>query len=303
MSMIENKLTAEHQTRLDAVLAELVSYPTPLLIDVSARLRLPDVPDEATKRRFRATYAGVIAAEKIQYYMPQLRAANDQRLSIGMRIRELNRRAQDLALTDPVSSIAPEVAAGGLSGLQEVSIHVYAVCIRVIFKLLPFAARAAGCKIPNRDLDTLKTFEPLRHFYEHLWEQLPGGGGDYVNEVVTETDDERGWQIVWGLPTDPGGRVLLGGKTINVSSDGVAAVQEVVERTWSKIRESALADAEKYLRKHPDRIPDPNRIPSGFSASPGGTLTGRTPFRPYDLEESPWVLAGGIWRPPPEDAA
>jgi hypothetical protein len=292
-AMNDEELTDEQQSRVAAVMAALDSRPTPNLIDISARLRLPDAPDDATKKRFRAAYAGAIAAEKIQYYLPHLRAANEQRVAIGKRIFELNRRAREVALTDPFGSVEPEIEANGLAGQQEVPLHVYAVCIRVIFKLLPFAARAAGYKMPSRDLDTLKTFEPLRHFYEHLWEQLPGGGGDYVDEVVDETDDERGWRIVWGLPTDGLGNILLGGQTIDVSSDSVSAVQDVVERTWAKLRESAQAHAEKYLRANPDRIPHPRQIPSGISSSPGGTLAGLEPFRPWDLEESAWVLNGG----------
>lgn len=290
-------LTEEQEEQLAAVLTRLDGYDTPSLIDSAARIRLPDVADDAIKRRFRAAYAGSIAAQKIAYYLPALRSANAQRMTLGQQIEEQHRKARHLALSDPLGSVGPEIEANALAGLQETWLHIYAVCIRVIFKLLPYAARAAGYRIPKADTEALETFEPLRHFYEHLWEQLPGGSGDYAQEVVKETESEEGWQIVWGLPTDNHGSILLGGKSINVSSASIPAVQDIVERTWTKIHESAIADVEKFLRANPDRVPHPDRIPGGFSSSPGGSLAGLAPFRPWDLEESSWTLVDGIWLP------
>jgi hypothetical protein len=292
-------LTGEQGARLAAVLAELVSNPTVDLINLSAALRMPDVVDEPTKRRAEAAFAGVIAAEKIKFYLEALRASNARRLELGNRIKKLNAQARDLEFSDPLASIAPEIQSTYLAGQQEVELHVFAVCIRVIFKLLPYVARTAGYKIPAADRETLKTFEPLRHYYEHLWEQLPGGGGTYVKEVANETGDGR---IVFGLPMDDQGRVVLAGKTIDVSTDGVNAVHGVVERTWDNLRESSLEEAEKHLRRNPDTIPDPERLRSDLRIRLGGALEGLAPFRPYDQDPSAWVLVEGVWRPPPADS-
>jgi hypothetical protein len=85
--------------------------------------------------------------------------------------------------------------------------------------------------------------------------------------------------MTFGLPTDASGFPVIDGKPIDVSSGGVSKVQDVIERTWPKVRASALDDAESYFRENPDRIPDPRAVDSGFEAKAGGPLGQVTLFQ------------------------
>ena len=292
--MSDDAVTSDQEKQLSAVMAELNRLTTPGLIFESARLRLPDEPTDTDKTRFRMAYAGVVAATKIESYMVSMRQANTRRLQLGKRIRDLNDKVRDLRITDPVAAIPAAVEVPKLSGLQEVEVHTFVIAINAIQKLLPFAARAAGFKISATDKKTLLQFEPLRDFYEHIEQRLPGSKHPKKDQAFQEPDDESGWYMKFELPTDADGYILIDGNRIDVSSGGVSKVQDVVERTWASIRESALADAEKFFRANPDRLPDPAVVDSGFETKVGGPLRQAELFQ---FNDEDFEKVGAIWLP------
>jgi hypothetical protein len=193
-------LTEEQQAKFLGVMAELEKLAIPELIAESTRLRLPNPMPEAMKPRYRSNFAGAIAAQRAISYLVELREANDKRLELGRQIFELTERSKAITATDPEQAEVFIVIAGHKAGEQEVAIHRFVSAIRRLEMFLPAAARSCGFRIPPADMEILRNYEPLRHYYEHLEDRLPGR--NEAHEGVVETDDERGWQITMVVPVD-----------------------------------------------------------------------------------------------------
>lgn len=251
-------LTVEQQGQLAAVLAELNTLPTPELIAEAGRLRCPLPLDDAGRARMRLALGGAYATGKVMSYIETLRAVDGQRDAIGRGIYQLRHVVQAIKDTDPIKAAESTVLAIHLSGRQEVMFHFFAVCAAQIARLLPVATKASGYKLPKADLDILDAYSPLRNYFEHLDARLPGRA--HQKEVVTEVQDEYEWRIQMAFVRDNDGRIIIDGKAIDVTSRGVAAVEEVVQRTWEQLRTNCLEEVHKHFLRHPTTIPHPRAI-------------------------------------------
>ena len=261
-------LTPEQHARLDALLAELETLPTPELIAESGRLRCPLPLDEAGKNRMRPAFGGGIAAQKLLSYIEALEEVDDLRGAIGRRIHDLHWEGISLQARQSLDAAAPLVMASHLAGRQEVYFHFFAVCAARIERLLPIAARAAGYKIPKEDRELLAPYRTLRDYYEHLEDRLPGGKNYVVSASETEADGE--WRFRMGLTLDAQERIILGGVAVDVSPRGVAAVRVVLRRNWEQLKPSALAMVRKHFEADPSDIPSPEAVTHDLLVSTGG---------------------------------
>jgi hypothetical protein len=287
-------LTPEQETQLQEVLAELRRLTPSALIFETARLRLPADPDEAAKTQFRKGYAGAIAAVKIMAYITMMRDANEARLRIGEQVRDAVRESRRLTIIDPIGSIIPAIKAPMMAGLQELEFHKFAIAINRIRVLLPIALKVAGFKLEKSDRDTLEEFEPLRHYYEHIEERLPGGKNQ--DEAVTETDNP--WRITFQLPVDSSGRVSIKGNVIQVDSVGAQRVQDLVSRAWERISTSTINELEKFFRNNLDRMPHASQVDSGWDVKIGGALAQETTTH-LDVHGHLWEEVNGLYVPVP----
>jgi hypothetical protein len=287
-------LTEEQEAQLAEILDELRMLTTPALIFEAARLRVPADPDEAAKTQFRVGYADAIAAVKIMAYITMMRDANEARVRIGQQLRDAVQESRKLALIDPMGAIRPGLQAPMMAGLQELELHKFAIAINRIRVLLPKALKVAGFKLDKADRDTLEEFEPLRHYYEHIEQRLPGG--KHQSEAVTETDDP--WSITFQLPVDSTSQVSINRKVLQVDSIGAERVQELVSRAWERITTSTLAEMEKYFRNNPDRMPHPSQVDSGWDVKIGGALAQETRIH-EDGHGHLWEEVNGVFVPVP----
>jgi hypothetical protein len=154
--------------------------------------------------------------------------------------------------------------------------------------------KVAGFKLDKADRDTLEEFEPLRHYYEHIEERLPGGKNQ--GEAVTETDDP--WRITFQLPVDSSGRVSIKGNVIQVDSVGAQRVQDLVSRAWERIRTSTINEMEKFFRNNPDRMPHASQVDSGWDVKIGGALAQETTTH-LDVHGHLWEEVNGVYVPVP----
>jgi hypothetical protein len=289
-------LTAEQEALLAEVQRVLGALTTPALIYEAARIRLSIPPTEADKTQFRNHYGYAVAAVKVMAYVHMMREANKERVRIGRAIDKMDQKSRQLALIDPMGAIAPSVEAPMMAGLQELELHKFAIAVNRIRILLPHALKAAGFSLNKADRDTLEEFEELRHFYEHIENHLPGKPNP--GPSVAEEGDDTYWRIIFQLPLDTTGQISFNGKTIQVDSRGATRVQTLVKRAWWRMAPSIIAETEKYLRKHPHRIPDPRTVDSGWEVKIGGALALRNSYRPGD-EGLDWELVNGVLVPVP----
>jgi hypothetical protein len=271
---MDESLTDEQEDQLAKVLDVLSGIATPALIFESARLRLPDPPwSPHDKKRLQRAFGGVVAASKIQSYLESMRQANLRRLRVGQRLQNLNEEVRERRATDPLSVVLPAVEIPYLSGLQEVEVHTFVIAVNALYTLLPMAARAAGHRIPPGVLRSLRPYVDLRDYYEHPEQRVPGAAHKHALQAFTETENEEGFRMMFGLLIDPDtGEFVLDDQRIDVSSRAVLAVQRIAEDTWAGIKQSLLADMDKYFRKNPERIPDPQSVVSDFQVRVGGLL-------------------------------
>ncbi len=260
-------MTDEQRSRLDALTAELETLPTPELILESGRLRCPMPLDNTGKVRMRLAIAGGIAAQKLLSYIEALEDVDDHRGKIGQEIFRLRREGEILRTRRSLDAAMPLVLASHHAGRQEVDFHFFAVCVGRIERFLPRAAKAAGYKIPKADRDLLATYRPLRDYYEHLEDRLPGGKC-YV-EAEAEEEREGEWRIRMGLTLDNQERFVMGGVGADVTPRGVAAVREVLRRNWEELKPSALGMVRKHFTADPSDIPGPEAVRNDLLVSLG----------------------------------
>lgn len=253
-----DNIIAQQRTQIEALLAELDTLPTPELIVEVGRLRCSSPLGESGKARMRLAYGGAFAIGKVAHYLEELRAIDSKRDAIGREIDRLQQRARELRDADLHTSIESQLSAIQQAGQQEVTFHFFVICVAQIDRLLPVAARAACYKLPKADRDILTAYTPLRHYFEHLDERLPGKA--HRAEVVTESADKHEWRIQIGLACDAQGRIVIGGHPIDVTSRGVEAVESVVRRTWEGLRASALEEMRKHCLNNSNQIPQPKQV-------------------------------------------
>lgn len=261
-------LSTDQRAKLNALIAELATLPTPELIAESVRLRIARPLDDMGKQRMRLAIGGGIAAEKLMAYIHALDDVDEHRGLIGRRIFELHQEGERLLAIESLDAAKPLALASHLAGRQEVDYHFFAVCVGRIERLLLIAAKAAGHKVPRADGELLSAFRPLRDYYEHLEDRLPGRKNDA--ETVTETHDEHEWRVTMGHTVDDRERIVLGKVAVDVTPRGVAAIRAVLKRNWDQLEPSALAMVRKHFEADPSDIPGPEAVGHRLLASTGG---------------------------------
>lgn len=263
-----NYLTVEQQARLDSLLAELNTLPTPELIYESARLRLRFPLDDSGKKRMRMAFAGAIAAQKLLAYIVALEDVDDHRGTTGRKIDDLQKEAvvrRAMRSLDAADSI---VMAGHLAGRQEVDFHFFAVCVGRIERFLPIAAKSTGYKVPNVDRDLLSPYRALRDYYEHMEDRLPGGKN--YDLAASEEDHNGVWRIRIGIGVDDQERIVTNGVAVDVSPRGLATIRDALRRNWEQLKPSTLELVRKHFEVNPTEIPGPDAVDSHLLVSVGG---------------------------------
>jgi hypothetical protein len=251
-------LTEEQRTKLEALIRHLSSFTTPELIVTSHRIRITELTDQ-TIRRMRHAMGGAWACGKIGSYLTELRMINERRHEVGRTIHDLDIQYHQTSPDDIVSrnNILEEV--NGLSGLQEVYFHQYAATVYTIRKLLTLVTESAGCEIPQGVRDTFNSYEPLRHYFEHIDRAAPGRDQNQFVATETRTDDE--WRLIHGLSSDSEDRIVLGDDVIDVTNRGLETLGQAVREIHPLIRSSALQHVERYFIRNPEEIPNVEDVP------------------------------------------
>lgn len=268
MGLSMENLTTAQRAKLKALMEELEKLPTPEVIAESGRLRVPRPLDDAGKKRMRLAIGGGIAAQKLLAYIYALDDVDGHRGLIGRRIAELLQEGDRLRKMESLDAAEPLVSASYLAGRQEVDYHFFAVCVGRIERLLPIAAKAAGHRVLREDQELLRTFRPLRDYYEHLEDRLPGGKNDA--ETMSETNNEDEWRLTMGHRLDDLERIVLGKVAVDVTPRGVAAVRAVLRRNWDQLQPSALGLVRTHLVADPSAIPDPKEVEHRLLVSTSG---------------------------------
>lgn len=247
----------EHQ-RLEELLAALTNLPTPEVIVEAGRIRCPLPLNDASRSRFRQVISGGIAAQKILAYIEMLRFVNLQRLAVGKANHETQQRAAELMTAEDLAAAGFLVQADRLAGIQEVTWHFFAICVGRIERYLPLVTRPAGYRMSQADKEVLASFRPLRDYYEHLEDHLPAAKspGDVVE--ITETPEHI--TVRMGLTIDDDGRIVLDGKPIDVTAQGLNAVGEVLQRVWNAAGANAIEEVRKHFTRDPSNIPSPDSL-------------------------------------------
>lgn len=253
-------LTDAQRVRLDALVVHLSKFPTPELIAVSGKLRLPEPLDESGKARYRLSMAGAIACEKIGYYERTLQSFENERLSLGERAHQCEATLSELPRMDRQAAAQAYLDLITFSGYQEVTFHFWVICVARISRLLKLVQGATDYRIPKNDEVILESYRPLRNLFEHLESETHGKRGK--TDVAREEEDEHEWRLIFGFESDHEGRIVLNGQTIDVTSRGLAAVQGVVERSFIGARTCVLNQVRNHFRQNPEKTPSPEEIPA-----------------------------------------
>jgi hypothetical protein len=245
----------------------LLSLPTPELIAVSNELISQHVEDAIRFKWMKQAFAGAIAAEKCLYYLEWLREIERHRRDLGKRISMIQKELEESSESDFDHIATLDVTSTKLSGMQEVSFHLFASCVSQIERLLPTATRVTGTHIASDDRSLLRSFTILRNYFEHLDQRLPGR--KFESASVTESRNNDEWHVKMAIPMDEQGRILLDGQTIVVSSRGVLAVESLVEKCFTQMRQDALGSVAQYFEKHPESVPTIDELRGDLLMSTG----------------------------------
>lgn len=197
---------------------------------------------------------------KVLYYLEALDRIDQERLKVGQEVARLRGRVAELREADPGEAVRLDFTVFTLAGTQEVSWHLFTVCVSQVLRLLPEAARGAGIELSEEDREYLETFKNLRNHFEHLDERLPGR--EKKGRIVIMQPDEL--RMVLGLQVDELGRVIVNGTAVDVTGRGVEAVRRIVDGTVEAIRAACLGQVRQHFAVDPEQIPAPESIGSGL---------------------------------------
>jgi hypothetical protein len=254
-------------------LVKLASLPTPELIVQAGDLSCPRPMDDRGNKRMRQSMSGAIAAQKILAYLEAVRDVENFRQQVSQEISRLKQEERRLTALRSVEAANLMAMASHLAGRQEVAFHFFAVAVGRIERLLPFAAKAVGYKIPKDDLEQLKSYRVLPDYYEHFEDYLPGRQDPRQEGITVVTEEEVGdeWRSQLGFSIDDQERVVIGGKTVDVTGRGLAAVEAVLRRNWEALHPSALQMVRSFFEANPSDVPGPEAVRSKLLASTGGS--------------------------------
>jgi hypothetical protein len=252
------------------LVTELTGHPIAETIVESIRLRGLDVSTDAGKAEYRRALGGGRAAQLIFSHILALHDVNEQRKTIGRAIYEKMQFPYPTTKEEIPAFVGAELDAMMWAGRQEIVLQEFAnLCIQ-LWMLVQKATAAAGYAIPPDDLAFLNSFRPLRTYSAHIDNRLPGEANQ--DEVVTEIEDERGWQVIAGFEIDEQERVIIKGQAVEVNDPGFARVDEIVRRTLGALKPSAIAQMHKYFVQYPEDIPPVSAVRRGIltrAAKPG----------------------------------
>ena len=248
-------LTAEQEAQLTGVKRVLGALTTPALIYEAARIRLADPSNRSRQDAVPQSLASyAVAAVKVMAYVPHdARDANKERVRIGRAIDKMDQKSRQLALIDPMGAIAPSVDSADrwrgckswmlqkLRNRREPHPHFAAPC-----------AQGCGIQSEHRQTETrLKTFEELRHFYEHIENRSPRQTRDPGPSV----DRGRRRTRTGGSFSSCRSTALAKSHSTARRSSSIHTVRPEFKCSWSapggRMAPSIMAETEKYLRKHP----------------------------------------------------
>lgn len=160
--------------KLDAAMETLGAFPLPELFTMVCQLTMPpDVTIDEKKERTRLAMAGHFATTKVHHYIGIWRQIDGLRHQIGKEIHDLFSVKGGLP-SDHEDADLIDATTNELSGKQEVTYHLYAVCAAQVGRLLPYAAKAAGVKLTANERRLVTSFDDLRDHFEHIDQRLPG---------------------------------------------------------------------------------------------------------------------------------
>lgn len=252
-------LTSQQRWALQALKVALARTPITETITECIRLRWwgRTLSDEA-KADFRRAYSAGRAAQLLLSYLKYLDDVNDRRLGMGSVIYERLNHPYPTTKEEVEAYVLADLEAMEMAGQQEILLLDFAnTCIQ-IYGLLKKAAEGSKYEIPQSDLDFLNHYRPLRDHSAHIYNRLPGGSNE--KEVVTEIDDERGFQIIIGFEIDDQDRVVLENKRIEVNDLGLEKVLKIGRRNLRAFSPAAIAGLHSYFVQHPEDIPPPGAV-------------------------------------------
>ena len=255
-------LTSQQRWKLQALKAELSTQPIAETISECIRLQWLGREDtEEARENFRRAYSAGRAAQLVLSYLKYLEDVNSRRKQLGVAIHEKLHHPYPTSKEEIEAYVAADLDAMEMAGRQEILLMDFAnTCIQIL-GLLKKATEGSDYQVPQEDLDYLDHYRPLRDHYAHIYNRLPGGSN--AKEVVTEIDDERGFQIIIGFEIDDQDRVVLEEKRIEVNDRGAERVLEIGKRNLAALSPSAIAGLHQHFVQHPDDIPPPSAVRRG----------------------------------------
>lgn len=214
---------------------------------------------ERDKQQMYQALAGAHAVEKVTPYIQMLYAIDKERNRIGIEIHRLHEVVEKQITIDPRLAAEAETEAVSLAGLQEVTYHLFSSCVMAIHGLLPLVAKSTGYKLPRAYKEVLESYKPLRDYFEHMEERAPGK--KHQSEVVTESLDGEKWRIASGFKFDDEGRMVFKGKTIDLTTRGLEAIESMLDRVSLEIRASCIQQIRDYFLQYPESPPSPEQVP------------------------------------------
>jgi len=272
-----DSLKSMQQTQLTALLDELDRFSTSDLIVRCQEAIGLDPTVEADQKRMDVAAAGAWAHDRAVSYLDRLRLLNKERVEVGGEIRQLLQYPYPTAEEEIEEAAWARVLAPHLAGRQEVVLNFFCVSVQHICSLLKIVADAVEYEIPLADLDYLDEFRHLRNHFEHWYNRLPGNTHEAV--LITKTVTAGGYHIRGGLEIDAQDRIIVIEPTksgpvthvVDVTNDGVARVERIVQETDAKVRELAIEQVRAHFIAHPDQdIPSPDDVRKDLLISAAG---------------------------------
>lgn len=251
--------TEEQIRRLNDLITHLDRFPLPELLQTAGSLIIQAPLSDHGKVVHREYLAGAFAVHKIGFYTQALKSFDRERLSLGQHAHHQMEIAKELLSSDPAAAATAYGESVMLSSYQEVTFHFWSICVTRISRLMKVAARHTGYKLPEEDRDLLESYRPLRDYFEHLEDEVPGKMGR--TDIVREVEGENEWRVIVGFESDELGRIVLNGKIIDVTTEGLDHVVEVVDRSFDGFRAGILARTRKFFLDHLKQIPSPVQVP------------------------------------------
>jgi len=270
-------LTLEKRAQLTALIDELNTFPTYVKIVRCEEAIGLDPTVEADRDRMDTALAGAWALNRLLLYLNRLRSLNEERMQLGVAIRELKRDPFPTTAEEVETAARASVLAPHFAGELEVVVNFFCVSVQHIRSLLKVVAEAIGYEICKDDLDYLDEFRVLRNHFEHWYSRLPGKVGEAG--LVTKSVTADGYHVWGGLQSDAKDRAIViepkksGPVThvVDVTNSGVARIEKIVQETTAQVGKQSVERVRAHFIAHLEKdIPLPESIDQDFLIDVGG---------------------------------